>query len=137
MTRVALIAILSIGALNAFAGGVYGLMGADGIPRSWLSGSPFHDYFVPSLILFCVVGGSFALAAVATIRRTRNASLFARAAGVIALGWIGAQLAIIGLVSWLQPAVAIMGATIIALASAQRRSDSRRTSRLPAGMGNR
>ena len=55
-------------ALNAFAGGYYGLSGADGVPREWLAGSPFSDYVVPSLVLFVVVGGALALAALMVFR---------------------------------------------------------------------
>jgi hypothetical protein len=49
--RTLLGALLTVGALNAFAGGYYGLSGAEGVPREWLAGSPFRDYFVPSVIL--------------------------------------------------------------------------------------
>lgn len=115
-----LTAILAAGAVNALAGGVYGLLGAKGIPRSWLDGSPFHDYFVPSLILVVVVGGALSAAAIAVWRGARNANVIATAAGVITIGWIVVQLAIIGFVSWLQPFVAVMGITILALARRHR-----------------
>lgn len=52
-------------ALNAFGGGVYGMSGAQNVPREWLEGSPFDDYFVPALILFVGVGGSMSAAAIA------------------------------------------------------------------------
>jgi len=48
--RYALAGLLAFGALNAFAGGYYGLSGAPGVPVEWLEGSPFSDYTVPSLI---------------------------------------------------------------------------------------
>ena len=51
--------LLAFGALNAFGGGYYGMQGAEGVPLEWLEGSPFKDYFLPGLILFAVVGGSF------------------------------------------------------------------------------
>ena len=50
--------LLAVGALNALAGGYYGLTGALGVPTEWLEGSPFADYVVPSLILLVVVSGS-------------------------------------------------------------------------------
>ncbi|MCY0989767.1 hypothetical protein OV203_21700 [Nannocystis sp. ILAH1] len=37
-------------------------------------------------------------------------------AGVVLLGWIAAQLLIIGYVSWLQPAMALFGALLVVLA---------------------
>ena len=57
--------LLAFGAINAFGGGYYGLSGAEGVPTEWLEGSPFSDYFIPSLVLFTVVGGSFLFAAIA------------------------------------------------------------------------
>ena len=38
-------------ALNAVGGALYGLLGADRVPRAWLEGSPFDSYVVPSLVL--------------------------------------------------------------------------------------
>ena len=66
--RTLLGALFAFGALNAFAGGYYGLSGAEGVPREWLAGSPFSDYVVPSLVLFVVVGGALALAAIMVFR---------------------------------------------------------------------
>ena len=64
LIRYVLGALLVFVALNAFAGGFYGMSGAEGVPVEWLSGTPFSDYFIPSLILFVVVGGSSLVAAV-------------------------------------------------------------------------
>ena len=109
--------LLAFGAINAFAGGWYGLSGAPGVPLEWLAGSPFSNYFAPSLILFVVVGGAFALAAVAVFARLRLARITALLAGIIVLVWIGAQVAIIGYVSWMQPATFIAGVLVLLLAS--------------------
>jgi hypothetical protein len=59
--------------LNALGGGYYGLTGAVGVPTEWLERSRFADYVVPSLILPVVVGGSFAVAAIAVFARLRAA----------------------------------------------------------------
>jgi len=109
-------AVLAFAALNAFAGGYYGLAGAKGIPKEWLRGSPFPDYFVPSLILVVIVGGSFLLAAVAVFARWRHDRSLAMASAVIVFGWLAIELAIIGYVSWMQPATAIGGALVLVLA---------------------
>jgi hypothetical protein len=111
-------ALLAFGAVNAFGGGYYGLAGAEGVPTAWLSGSPFSDYTLPSLILFVVVGGAFLVAAVAVLRRARAGRLYAMAAAAIVLGWIAAQVAIIGYVSWMQPVTTIGGVLILLLARA-------------------
>jgi len=95
-------------AVNAIGGGVFGLTGAPGVPREWLAGSPFSSYLIPSLVLIVAVGGLHFLAAVRLWQGHPRALPFGRAAGAILLGWIAAQMAIIGYVSWLQPA---MGAT--------------------------
>ena len=109
-------ALLAFGAINAFAGGYYGLSGAAGVPLEWLAGSPFKNYFIPSLILLIVVGGAFSFAAVAVFARSRLARVTALAAGTVVLVWIAVQLAIIGHVSWMQPATLIAGILVLILA---------------------
>ena len=113
--RYSLGALLVFGAVNAFGGGYYGLSGAKGVPTEWLNGSPFPDYFVPSLILLVVVGGSFIVAAMAVFTGLRIARLAALAAGIVVLGWLAVQLAIIGYVSWMQPTTAIAGVLVLVL----------------------
>jgi hypothetical protein len=113
-------ALLAFGALNAFAGGYYGLLGAAAVPTEWLEGSPFDDYLIPSVFLFVVVGGSFLVAAVLVFARSRMAPRAALAAGVIVLAWLAIQIAIIGYVSWMQPASAAGGVLVLFLASRQR-----------------
>jgi hypothetical protein len=117
VARISLIVLLFIVAFNAFAGGYYGLAGAKNVPPEWLEGSPFRNYFIPSLLLFVVVGGSCLLAALAMLRRWTIAGKLAMLAGIIMLGWIVAQVSIIGYVSWLQPAIAICGILTIFLSS--------------------
>jgi hypothetical protein len=122
VVRISLIILLFIVAVNAFAGGYYGLAGAKNIPPEWLEGSPFRSYFIPSLFLFVVVGGSCLLAAIAVLRRWAIAGKLAMLTGVIMLGWIIAQVSIIGYVSWLQPAIAISGLATILLSTRLRQS---------------
>lgn len=119
--RYTLGAVLAFAALNAFAGGWYGLAGAKGIPTEWLSGSPFSDYVVPSGILVVAVGGSALLASVAVFARWRHDRLLAIAAAGILFGWLAVELAIIGYVSWMQPATAIGAALILGLAARLKR----------------
>lgn len=109
-------AFLAFLALNAVGGMIYGLTGAKGVPTEWLAGSPFSDYRQPSLILGVVVGGTLVAAAVAVFARWPVARPLALASGAVLLGWIVIQLAMIGYVSWMQPAIAISAAVILALA---------------------
>jgi hypothetical protein len=115
--RYSLGGLLAFGALNAVGGGYYGLSGADGVPTEWLKASPFQDYFVPSIILLVVVGGSLLAASIAVFARLHSARLAAFAAGMIVLTWLLVQLAIIGYVSWMQPTTAIAGGLVLVLGS--------------------
>ena len=108
--------ILAFGALNAFAGGCYGLSGAPGVPVEWLEGSPFSDYTIPSWILLVVVGGSLVTAAIAVLAGRSSGRRSAFAAGSIVMIWIVVQVAIIGYVSWMQPTTFAGGVLIIWLA---------------------
>ena len=115
--RYSLAAILFIVALNAFGGGYYGLSGAKDVPLEWLDGTPFDTYFIPGLFLLVVVGGSCLAAATGVIRAKAWGKKSADLAGLIMLTWIIAQLAMIGYVSWLQPAIVICGLLTLWLSS--------------------
>jgi len=108
--------LLAVVAMNAFAGGYYGLAGAKNVPREWLAASPFDDYMIPSLFLIFLVGGACFGAMLAVIAGLRSARALSAGAGVVLLGWIAAQVAIIGPVSWLQPLMALVGVLLVALA---------------------
>jgi len=58
--RLALLGSEVFVALTAIGGGIAPTTGAEGgrLPRSWLSGTPFGDYFGPGLILAAIVGGA-------------------------------------------------------------------------------
>lgn len=103
-------------ALNAVGGGVYGVTGAPAVPREWLIGSPFATYLVPSLVLLVVVGGIHTVAGIALLRAWPNAYRLAVGAGAVLTLWIVVQVRLIGYVSWLQPAMFIIGALTIVLA---------------------
>lgn len=111
-----LAALLFIVALNAFGGGYYGLSGANDVPLEWLSGSPFKNYFIPSLILFFCIGGTALIAGIAVIKRHRKARVLALGCALIIFIWLAVQVAIIGYVSWMQPATATAGIVIFFLA---------------------
>lgn len=113
--RYTLGALLMLVALNAFGGGIYGMAGAKNIPTQWLKATPFKSYLVPSFVLFVCVGGSALFASVAVLNKKRYASGAVVVCAIVMLVWIGAQVAIIGYTSWLQPAVAIVGIFILIL----------------------
>jgi hypothetical protein len=114
-TKTFLVALHFVVGINALAGGYYGLSGAPNVPLEWLQGSPFNSFFVPSLFLFLVVAGSQLWAAIALAARQARAKKVSALSGLILLTWICAQVAIIGYVSWLQPAMGIAALTTIYL----------------------
>jgi hypothetical protein len=115
LIRISLGALLLLLALNAFGGGYYGLAGAKMVPVEWLEGSPFKTYFIPSLFLFVVIGGSASLAAILVLMRHPHAQKVAFACAFIVIAWLITQMAIIGYVSWMQPVTAIVVLLILLL----------------------
>ena len=107
--------LLLLVAINAFAGGYYGMAGAENVPLEWLKGSPFHSYFLPSLFLFVCIGGSALFAAIAVFKRQQSARKAAFFCAIIVLLWLIIQVAIIGYISWMQPATAIAAIIILFL----------------------
>lgn len=80
------------------------MSGAEGVPLELLDGSPFTSYFIPSLFLFVVVGGSALLASIAVFANSKFARLVSLINVIIVFGWLTVQVIIIGYLSWLQPA---------------------------------
>ena len=115
-TRRAIAAIDTVVGLSAIGGMVYALRGAEAVPPEWLDGSPFPDYRIPGAYLGTVVGGSCLVAAVAAARDDPRARAPALTSSVAMLSWIGAQVAIIGYRSPLQPAIAAAGVAVGLLA---------------------
>lgn len=100
-------------AFGALVGGIYGISGAEEVPTEWLEGSPFQDYFIPSIILLVIVAGSALPAGIAVVNRHPLAGRVAFISGLITIVWISVQLTIIGYVSWMQLAVAITAVIIL------------------------
>ena len=132
--RTALIILQLLVAANAIGGGIYGLAGAKGVPASWLEGSPFHSYTIPSLFLLVVVGGGMVGATVAWLQRRPAAPWLSLGMGVVLMLWIVAQVAIITLNSWLQPASFAAGLAIVVLAAValRRQGDALTNAAAPA-----
>jgi hypothetical protein len=110
--QLALLFLEGVIALNAVGGAVYGLAGAEGVPREWLDGTPFRSYAIPSLILLVTVGGGMALAWSLMLVDSSWAPEAAIAAGLILVGWIVVQVGVIvpdGGFSWLQPTMLAAG----------------------------
>lgn len=101
----------------AFAGGIGLMSGGLDLPHDWLEGTPFSSYFVPGLILFCVVGGSMLAASLAIWRRRDISGPISLIAGSGVVIWIVVRVAMVGYRSWMQPAFFALGLAIVALAA--------------------
>lgn len=104
--------LLLIVAVNALAGGYYGMAGAKNVPLEWLQGSPFTNYFIPALFLFVVLGGTTLAASIAVFKKINQARSAALFAAILMMLWIIIQVSIIGYVSWMQPAIAVTALVI-------------------------
>ncbi len=98
-------------------------------PTEWLAGTPFDSYAVPGLLLAGLVGGSNAVAAWATARRSPRWPELTTAAGVVLLGWIAAEVALLDQpeaptpIEWTYAGIGALTATLGGLAWAGRPGD--------------
>ncbi|HEU5441394.1 MAG TPA: hypothetical protein VFU88_19060 [Ktedonobacterales bacterium] len=118
LARISTVTIDAVAGVLAVAGCVGLLGGGIQFPTEWLLGTPFSDYTVPALILGIVVGGSALVASAVTALAQREVGALATAAaGAVMLGWIVGELALIGYVSWMQPAMFIFGVVMMGAAA--------------------
>ena len=107
-------------ALGAIPAGIALMASPDGsllgLPPSILAGTPFADFTLPGLVLAAVVGGSTLAAAVQALRDAPSAPRLALVAGLLVVGWIAVQVALLGSLSPLQPVVGGLGLALVALA---------------------
>ena len=101
--------------LTAIAGG-FGLVSDPSgakmdIPLSWLSNSPFTNYFIPGLVLLIIIGVGNFLAGIVSFSRNRYASNMAVALGTFLVLFIAIEVWFIGLRTLLQPLYFILGLT--------------------------
>lgn len=114
--RVALIVLELFVGLGAVVGGVGVATNTIGLPEGLLRGSPFDSYLIPGLVLVFVVGGSQLAAAAAVLRRHELGAAASVLAGLILVGWMVVEIAIIGLGHWVQGFYLVLGLLILVLA---------------------
>lgn len=114
--RLTLGILLLIIGLNAIGGAWYALSGAPEIPLEWLNNSPFDDYFIPGLFLLLVIGGLSFISAFYVFKKYKYGPRLTLYTSGVLLLWIVVQMSIIGYVSWLQPAMAVLAFIIAILA---------------------
>jgi len=116
--RNAVITIDLFEAASAFVGAVGLVVGLMSIPLRVLSTTPFADFTVPALLLGFVVGGSALVAAAMAAFAPRPYDAIASVvAGCITVGYLIAEIALIGLESWAQVAWLLVGLLMIGLAA--------------------
>lgn len=118
--RISIAFLTGFVALSAMAGGLGMLQGADRFPQEWLGTTPFNDYTIPALLLVLVVGGSSLFAAVTIITGRKGGVLASMAAGLLLVGFIVAELAILNdneLISGIEGMYLAIGLVIFGLAA--------------------
>jgi hypothetical protein len=120
--RVLLLLFAFIG-LGAVAGSVGVMKDVMPFPEVWLQGTPFHSYFFPGLLLCLVVGGSQLAAAFLLLWRPSVARAASLTAGLILIGWMAGELALIGFQAPIQVFFVAIGLLEVGLSfTAMRRS---------------
>jgi hypothetical protein len=85
------------------------------LPKEWLDGTPFSDYFIPGLILFVVIGGIMLAASLAVWSRNLFSGPVSLVAGSALVIWATVQIILIGYRSWMQPTFFAFGLAVVAL----------------------
>src|SRR5215472_9695249 len=108
--RITLCAIEAFTGIGALYGGISILTGAfdKWFSLAWLQGTPFSDYTIPGLVLTIVLGGGMLLAAASIFIQREWTVLVSMAMGIVLLGWIGVEVAIID-----RNAQAVVPATVV------------------------
>ena len=117
--RIILAIVAGLGALDAFAG-AWGLIGGGIVFAPDIAALIPFPLWIPGVILGVAVGGTMLLACLAATLNTRFTAELAVFAGAVSMGWISVQVAMIGYVSWMQPAVFTHGLVALALGFALR-----------------
>lgn len=106
--------------VSALYGG-YSLMADPGgrrlqMSKTILTGTPFHDFFLPGLFLFFGLGIGSLVSLLGFALRSTCSIPCSALAGIALLVWILVQVLLVGYISWLQPFYAFVGAAIAVLA---------------------
>ena len=108
--------LLLFNAVTAIAGGLMLMWEVNTPPQAWLANTIFTSYFIPGLLLLVIVGGSALAAFVYGLEgRSKYSDALALLSGVILIGWIIDEMALLGQFSWLQLLYLTTGGVLIAL----------------------
>jgi len=118
--RILLVFFVFIG-LGAVAGSVGVMKNVMPFPEVWLQGTPFHSYFFPGLLLCLAVGGSQLAAAFLLLWRPSVGRAASLIAGLILIGWMAGELALIGFQAPIQVFFVAVGLLEVGLSYARLR----------------
>lgn len=117
------LALCLVSAVSALFGGAVFIARPDGsilgMPVSVLAHSPFHDFLVPGIVLFTVIGLGSTWAAWLQARRTGYAGVASLLAGLALAGWIIVESILLRSFVSLQIAYLLLGLAIVGVSLAQ------------------
>lgn len=109
---------ISIAAIPAGIGFILDPSGEKlGISMELIKESPFANYFIPGVILLIVNGIGSLIGSLHSFFKHKRTGIIAITLGIALVIWIVSQVYWIGLVSWLQPFIFVMGILEIILAT--------------------
>lgn len=109
---------ISIAAVPAGIGFIFDPSGENlGMTVELIERSPFNDYLIPGIILFAVNGIGSLIGSLLSFFKNNHAGAVGLVLGIALIIWILAQVYWMGLVSWLQPFILILGVLELTLAS--------------------
>lgn len=111
--------LLLFNGIGAIYGGGNLILYPDGssiqLSLNWLKHSPFHDYFIPGIILFIANGLFSIFVLISLLFNRRNSSLLVIAQGAILVGWIIIQIILIQTTYFLHGILGGVGIALIIL----------------------
>jgi len=127
--RLAIVLEIFLG-MGALFGGIQFILAPDGhllgISLSMLTGTPFHSFLVPGLLLFTFVGLGPTVAAALTARRRAVGPLAAFAVGLTLMVWITVEMVLFaGVTSLFWAFYLVLGTVIVAVGVAWSRTTGR------------
>jgi hypothetical protein len=111
------IALLLLNSFGALYGGLFLMTAPDGsslgLTLELLQQTPFDNYFVPGLVLFCFNGIFSLLVLIALLFNWRKGSLLLIAQGFVLIGWIAIQVYLIKTLFFLHFAFMAIGCILM------------------------
>lgn len=96
LLKILVIILLLFNSIGAFYGGSKFILDPSGstmqIPLDYLKHSPFHNYLIPGIVLFCVNGLFGLITIVLLLLKHKLANYFVITQGILLGGWIVVQI---------------------------------------------